>query len=60
MAEIINLRSVRKARARRDAAAQAAVNRAASGRTKEEKQAAKREAARIDRTLDGARLGDDD
>lgn len=56
MAEIINLRSVRKTKARAMAAAQAAANRAASGRTKEEKLAAKRNADWTDRTLDGARL----
>lgn len=55
MAEIINLRRVRKARARATAETTAAANRAAFGRTKSEKDAAEAEVARIDRTLDGAR-----
>jgi hypothetical protein len=59
MGEIVNLRSARKARLRESAAQQAARNRAAAGRTKEEKQAARREAERIARMLDGARRDDD-
>ena len=55
MTEIINLRSARKAKARADAAAKAARNRAAFGRTKAEKQAADAEATALGRTLDGAR-----
>lgn len=55
MAEIINLRTARKARARADAAAKADANRAAFGRTKEEKRAAKAEADRLAALLDGAK-----
>ena len=45
MAEIVNLRQVRKARARAEKAAEAAANRAKFGRTKAEKtaEAARRE-----------------
>lgn len=59
MAEIINLRTARKARARADAAAKADANRAAFGRTKEEKRAAKAEAARLAALLDGAKRDGD-
>ncbi|WP_380784983.1 DUF4169 family protein [Sphingomonas sp. R86521] len=55
MAEIINLRRARKARARASAETTAAANRAAFGRTKADKDAAEAEVARIDRTLDRAR-----
>lgn len=55
MAEIVNLRRARKAKARTDAAARAAANRAAFGRTRQEKAADKAEGERRDRTLDGAR-----
>lgn len=58
MAEIINLRQARKMKARDAADARAAANRAAFGRSKVEKQVAKDEAARIERTLDGARRDD--
>ena len=61
MAEIINLRMARKARARREAAARADVNRAAFGRTKAEKDAGEDARARVARVVDGARLeGDGD
>ncbi len=58
MAEVINLRRVRKARAREDAAATAAANRLAFGRTKTERAAAKAEQERQERALDGARRED--
>jgi hypothetical protein len=58
MAEIINLRRARKAKARATAETTAAANRAAFGRTKVEKDAAKAEVARTDRILDGARRDD--
>lgn len=55
MAEIINLRQARKAKARTSAVARANANRAAFGRTKQEKDAAKAEAARAERVFDGAK-----
>jgi hypothetical protein len=58
MAEIVNLRQARKARARADAQVQAAGNRAAYGRTKAEKQLAKAEAARLRARLDEAKRDD--
>ncbi len=58
MAEIVNLRAARKAKARGTAEAKAAANRAAFGRTKAEKDAAGREAERQARALDGAKRED--
>jgi hypothetical protein len=55
MAEVINLRRARKARARDAAADAATVNRAAFGRTKAERDAAAVEAERQARLLDGAK-----
>jgi hypothetical protein len=55
MAEIINLRSARKARARADKDAAATANRGLFGQTKEEKRATRAAQARVDRTLDGAK-----
>jgi hypothetical protein len=55
MAEIINLRSARKAKARAGAAATAAQNRALHGRTLAQKAADQTEAERRERTLDGVR-----
>lgn len=55
MAEIINLRSARKARDRAARSAAADANRIAHGRTRAEKQAARDEAARQARLLDGVR-----
>lgn len=55
MAEIINLRTPRKARARADAAVQADANRAKFGRSKAEKQGEAAETARRAKLLDGAR-----
>ena len=55
MAEIINLRSARKARARAEKDSAAVANRRLFGQTKDEKRAAREAQARIDRTLDGAK-----
>jgi hypothetical protein len=60
MAEPINLNKARKARARADAEATAAANRARFGRTKAEKLADKAEADRKARTLDQAKRERDD
>jgi hypothetical protein len=54
--EVVNLRLVRKAKARTAKEATAAANRAAFGRTKAQKQADASDRARHDRTLDGAEL----
>ena len=59
MAEIINLRLARKARARSDAEVAAAENRARFGQTKVSKQARVLDEARAARQLDGAKRGDD-
>lgn len=55
MGDVVNLRTVRKAKARasKDVAAQA--NRAKYGRTKNEKLREVQEAARLARLLDGAK-----
>ena len=55
MAEIVNLNRARKAKARIEAQATAAVNRAAFGRTRAEKQAAKAETECRAKELDGAK-----
>jgi len=55
MAEIINLRHARKARARTVADTTAAANRAKFGRTGAERAADEQARAAIERTLDGAR-----
>ncbi len=55
MAEVINLRLARKARARSDAAQAAAQNRARSGLTKAERARQQAEAERAARLVDGAR-----
>jgi hypothetical protein len=55
MAEIVNLNRARKAKARSGAEATAAANRIVHGRTKAEKQAARVEAERRARDLDGAK-----
>lgn len=55
MAEIVNLRRVRKAKDRDAAAKQAAANRAQHGETKGEKLRRQQEAERLARTVDGAR-----
>jgi len=55
MAEIVNLRMARKARARASDKAQADANRARHGQSKAERAATESELARIERTVDGAR-----
>ena len=55
MAEIINLRQARKAKARTTKQAEATQNRVTFGRTKAEKQATKTETARQNHNLDGAK-----
>lgn len=59
MAEVVNLRLARKARARADKATQAAANRAAFGESKAAKAIRKAEANRADRQLDGHRREQD-
>jgi hypothetical protein len=59
MGDVINLRTARKRRDRAAAAADAAANRAAHGRTRAEKQADKADASRRAAVLDGARLETD-
>lgn len=54
MAEIVNLRAVRKAKARAEQENVAQANRAKFGRTKAEKARDKSEAERAARTIDGA------
>ena len=53
MAEIVNLRQARKAKARTEKDDSAAANRAKFGRTKAEKQAEAAKAALAAKTLDG-------
>lgn len=55
MAEIVNLNRARKARAKAEAAAQAAANRVRHGRDKAQKANDRAEAERRARLLDGAR-----
>lgn len=55
MGEIVNLNRARKAKARTQAAATASANRAAHGRGKAEKLAAKVETKRRNDMLDGAK-----
>ncbi|MEG3084174.1 DUF4169 family protein [Sphingomonas sp. PB2P12] len=56
MGEVINLRLVRKQRARAEASVRADQNRRLFGRTAAEKAVEATSKARIDKTLDGARL----
>lgn len=56
MAEIINLRMVRKTRERAADKAQAQENRARHGRTRGERLATLAEIARTDRIVEGARI----
>lgn len=58
MAEIVNLRLARKAKARAAKETTAAANRAAFGRTKAEKQADRTAVTRLDRQLDGTKRED--
>jgi len=55
MGEVVNLNRARKARARAEAAAQAAANRVRHGRTKAEKVNDRRAEARRQALLDGAK-----
>ena len=57
--DIINLNKARKDRARTEAKAKAAANRAAFGRTKGQKDTARLEAERLKRDLDGAKRDGD-
>ena len=59
MADVINLNRARKARDRAEGKARAAENRVSHGRTKAEKTAARIEAERVSRLLDGAKREDD-
>ena len=58
MAEIINLRLARKAKARAEKGAEAAENRARHGRTATERDRDASDADRLRRTLDGAKQDD--
>lgn len=60
MAEIVNLRKTRKARARAAAEGQAAANRTRFGRSRAERDAQAEEAARGAKVLDGHRRDDPD
>lgn len=55
MADLINLRNARKARARAASETKAAANRALYGQTKAEKQAARAEKSRQQKALDAAK-----
>jgi hypothetical protein len=56
MAEVINLRRARKAKARDAAATEAQANRARHGRSMAERKLDAAETARVDRQLDGSRI----
>ena len=58
MGEVVNFRRARKARDRAEAGKLAEANRAKFGRTTAERQADAADAARIQRTLEGAKLED--
>lgn len=58
MSKVINLATVRKARARADAASKAAENRVIHGRSKTERARDTLVQARLDRHLDGTRADD--
>jgi hypothetical protein len=58
MGEVVNLRQARKAKARRKAAEDASVNRAAFGRTKSEKKLTKADKEAAERKLDGHKRDD--
>jgi hypothetical protein len=55
MAEVVNLRAARKARARTAKETQAAANRAAFGRTRAQRAAEEAEQARLAAVMDGAK-----
>lgn len=56
MAEIVNLNKVRKARAKVEAEETAKTNRVRFGRTRQEKEAARRQEEKLSRDLDGKKL----
>lgn len=58
MGDLVNLRLVRKRRARDLKQAEAAENRSKFGRTRQERDRRQDEAARADRHLDGHRIGE--
>jgi hypothetical protein len=58
MNEVVNLRRVRKAKARAAAEAEAAANRVAHGRTKTEKKLTQAEKKSAERKLDGHKRDD--
>ena len=60
MAQIVNLNKARKAKARTEAKARAAGNRAKFGRPKAEKAAEEARAEKAARDLEGHRLSDDE
>lgn len=60
MAEIVNLRLARKARARSAAQAQAATNRAVHGQTLTQKRLTRAERDRLTRTVENARREPED
>lgn len=55
MAEVINLRQARKAKARGEAKVQAAANRARHGRTKAQREREAMDTARAERQIEGAK-----
>jgi ribosomal protein S2 len=59
MADIINLKAVKKAKARAEKERTAEANRAKHGRTKDERSRTEAEQDRLDHTLDGAKMDDD-
>jgi len=59
MSEIVNLKRVRKAKARTESEAKASANRITHGRTKVEKQLTKAEQEAALRKLDGHKRNDD-
>lgn len=56
MAEIVNLNKARKARAKAEAEETARNNRVRFGRTRQEKEAARRDGERLSQDLDGKKL----
>jgi hypothetical protein len=60
MADIINLKAVKKARARAEKERTADANRAKHGRTKDERTRAEAELSRRDHDLDNAKIEDDE
>ena len=60
MGDVVNLKGVRKSKARAAAEAKAQANRVAFGRTKAEKKTTQAEREAADRKLDGHKRDDDD